>query len=143
MYERMLNKQETPSIEEMTAYCGGTAKWFTLLNERLSNTYETAEKIVFPYGNNYGWGIAHRVRSKLICNIFPEDGAFTVMIRLSDKQFSSIYGQMQEYTKRYIDHRHPCGDGGWIQYRVTCGEHFDDIKKILDLKFSGTIGKNI
>lgn len=76
MYERILNKQETPSIEDMTAYCGGTAEWFTLLNEWLSNTYETAEKIVFPYGNNYGWGIAHRVRSILICNIFPEDGAF-------------------------------------------------------------------
>lgn len=87
MYERILNKQETPSIEDMTAYCGGTAEWFTLLNEWLSNTYETAEKIVFPYGNNYGWGIAHRVRSKLICNIFPEDGAFTVMIRLSDNSF--------------------------------------------------------
>ena len=51
MYERILNKQETPSSE-------------------------AAEKIVFPYGNNYGWVIAHRVRSILICNIFPEDGAF-------------------------------------------------------------------
>ena len=33
MFERMLNKQATPTIEEMTEYCGENAERFTLLNE--------------------------------------------------------------------------------------------------------------
>lgn len=33
MYDRMLNKKEVPTIEEMTAYCGENAELFSLLNE--------------------------------------------------------------------------------------------------------------
>lgn len=136
MYERMLNKQEVPTTEEMTAYCGENAELFTRVNEWMTENYGTVQEITFPYGNSYGWGIAHRKRKKLLCNIFAEDNAFTVMIRLSDKQFGSVYEQVLEYTKEYIDNRYPCGDGGWIQYRVTCKEHFEDIKKLLAVKCS-------
>ena len=37
-------------------------------------------------------------------------------------------------TQEYIDNKYPCGDGGWIHYRVLCREHFDDIQKLLDVK---------
>ena len=124
MYERMLDKKVTPTIADMTAFCGENAELFTLFNEWLSETYATVQKVVFPYGNHYGWGIAHRNKQKLLCNIFAEDNAFTVMVRLSDKQFEAVYNQVQKYTREYIDHRYPCGDGGWIQYRITCKEHY-------------------
>lgn len=136
MYERMLNKQEVPTVEEMTAYCGGQAESFTSLNEWLSRTYGTEQKTVFPYGNRYGWGIAHRIKRKLVCNIFAEDNAFTVMLRLSDKQFESAYPQVRDDTKEQIDHKYPCGDGGWIQYRVTSKEQVGDIQTLLSIKCS-------
>lgn len=136
MYERMLNKQSVPTIEEMTVYCGDNAELFTLLNEWLSSVYGTVQQITFPYGNQYGWGIAHRKKQKFICNIFAEDNAFTVMMRLSNKQFQSIYNDVQGYTQEYIDNKYPCNNGGWIQYRVICKEHFDDIQKLLAVKCS-------
>ena len=136
MYERMLNKQETPSLAEMTSYCCETAGLFSALNEWLTATYATAQQITFPYGNQYGWGIAHRLKKKLICNIFAENNSFTVMVRLSGNQFQSLYTQLQKYTQEYIDNQYPCGDGGWIQDRVPCKEHFDDIQKILAAKCS-------
>lgn len=77
MYERMLNKQETPSIEKMTKFCGENAERFSLLNEWLASSFDTEKKVVFPYGNKYGWGIGHYKKKKLICNIFAENGAFT------------------------------------------------------------------
>ena len=136
MYERMLNKQEEPTITQMTAFCGENAERFTLLNEWLSQTYGTVQKITFPYGNHYGWGIAHRKKQKLLCNIFAEDNAFTVMMRLSDKQFDSVYSQVRKYTQDFINNRYSCGDGGWIQYRVTGREQFEDIQKLLCIKCS-------
>ena len=136
MYERMLNKQEIPTIAEMTEYFGKNAILFANLNEWLSKTYDTVQKVTFPYGNNYGWGISHKKKQKLLCNIFAEHNAFTVMIRLSNGQFQTIYANVQKYTQDYIDHKYPCGDGGWIHYRVTCKEHFDDIQKILSAKCS-------
>ena len=72
MYERMLNKKEEPTIAGMTAYCGENGGFFTSLNEWLSQTFATEQKVVFPYGNQYGWGIAHRLKQKLVCNIFAD-----------------------------------------------------------------------
>ena len=119
MYERMLNKSEVPTIENMTAFCGGTASLFTALNEWLSAEYSTAQAIVIPYGNSYGWGISHKRKGKLVCNVFPENGAFSVMLRMSNAQFSLVYEQLDDYARRYVDDKYPCNGGGWIHYRVT------------------------
>lgn len=134
MYERMLDKKAAPSISEMTAYCGAAAELFTSLNEWLSVVCGTSQQATFPYGSHYGWGIAHRKKQKLMCNIFAEAGAFTVMVRLSDRQYESVYGQLQPYAQAYIDHKYACGDGGWIHYRVTCKEQLDDIRILLAVK---------
>lgn len=107
-----------------------------MLNEWLSETYGTVQKVVFPYGNNYGWGISHKKKEKLLCNIFAENNSFTVMMRLSDKQFDSIYDRVEKYTQEYINNKYPCGNGGWIHYRVTEKSRFDDIQKLLDIKCS-------
>ncbi len=134
MHERMLNKQITPSVGEMTDYCKESGALFTELNAWLTDTFQTEQKVVFPYGNSYGWGIAHRIKSKLICNVFAEDGSFTVMVRLSDTAFEQIYDKLNQYSKELIDNKYPCGDGGWIQYRVTSREQLYEIQSILAAK---------
>ena len=67
-------------------------------------------------------------------NVFPEAGAFTVMLRLSDTQFASVYEQLQPYAKEYVDNRYPCGNGGWIHYRVCEEAHMEDIQRLLFLR---------
>ena len=134
MYERMLDRQTVPTVEEMTAFCGETAPLFALLNEWLSKTYGTVQSVVFPYGNHYGWGVTHRKKKKLYCNIFAENNAFTVMMRLSNAQFASVSGQVRDDTREAIDAKYPCGDGGWLHYRVTCKERLEDIRKLLAVK---------
>lgn len=62
--------------------------------------------------------------------------SFTVMMRLSDKQYQAVYDQLPKYTREYIENKYPCGDGGRIHYRVTCKEHLDDIKTLLSVKCS-------
>lgn len=136
MFERMLDKLAKPTIEEMAVFCGENAERFSLLNEWLASVFHTDERIVFPYGNHYGWGVSHKVKNKLICNIFAEDNAFTVMMRLSDRQYQTVYSQLQEYARGLIDNKYSCGDGGWIHYRVTEEEQFDDIKTLLAVKCS-------
>lgn len=137
MYERMLNKQKTPSIEEMTEFCGENAERFSSLHEWLVSTFHTEMRVVFPYGKQYGWGIGHYQKKKLICNIFAENGAFTVMIRLTNAQYEALYDAMKKYTQEIIDRKYPCGQGGWIQYRVICQEHDEDIRRLLEAKCLG------
>ena len=130
----MLSKQIMPTPAEMACRCGDTAALFTGLNSWISTSFMTEEKIKFPYGNHYGWCIAHYIRTKLICNVFPEEGAFTVMLRLSDARFRTVGPQLSQYARALIDHRYPCGDGGWIHFRVTCHQHLEDIQKLLTIK---------
>lgn len=102
MYDRMLDKQNRPAFDDMAAYCGKSMKLFIRINEWLSEVCETTQEIVFPYGNNYGWAVAHRKKKKLICNVFAENDAFTVMVRLSNEQFLSLYDRMGEETRKCI-----------------------------------------
>ena len=118
----------------MTAFCGKNGESFILLNQWMANTFETEQQIVFPYGNKYGWGVSHKKKKKLLCNIFAEEDALTVMMRMTNKQYEEVYPQVHPYTQEYIDHKYPCGDGGWIHYRITCKEHLDDAKILLSVK---------
>lgn len=81
-------------------------------------------------------GLKYFIKSKHICDIFAEKDAFSVMLRLSDRQFSSVYHGVSEYSKQLIDGRYPCSDGGWIHYRVLTPDHLQDIKVMLQLKVS-------
>ncbi len=59
------------------------------------------------------------------------------MLRLSNKQFEAMYGEMLSYTQSYIDNKYPCGGSGWIHYRILCQEHLCDIEKLLKMKVCG------
>lgn len=72
MYERMLDKTLTPTLADLTAWCSDNAENLTRLNDWIAANFSLEQKIVFPYGKRYGWGIAHRKKSKLICNVFAE-----------------------------------------------------------------------
>ena len=125
MYGRMLNKQVEPTLAEMTEFCAENAERFSMINDWLITSFSTEQKVVFPYGNKYGWGIGHYKKKKLICNIFAEAGAFTVMMRLTNKQYEAIYDGMKKYTQEHIDNKYPCGDGGqFIAIVENCLKHY-------------------
>lgn len=68
MYERMLNKNDIPTIEEMAEYCGKNEQLFLQINEWLKVTFKTEAKVVFLYGNSNGWAVAHGKKNKLMCS---------------------------------------------------------------------------
>jgi len=134
MYERMLSKVVVPTKAEMAKYCAKNAERFSMINDWLTTTFHTEQKVVFPYGNKYGWAIGHYIKKKLVCNIFAEKDAFTVMMRLTNKQYGAIYNDVKKYSKNLIDSKYSCGDGGWIHYRVEEQEHYEDLVKFLEIK---------
>lgn len=61
--------------------------------------------------------------------------------RMLNKQVAPSFEDMAAYCGENAElftllNEWLCGDGGWIHYRVTCKEHFDDIKKLLAVKCS-------
>lgn len=134
MYERMLDKEREPTADEFAAYCGNGKDLFLSLDSFLLKDLNTQKLLRFPYGNRYGWGYKYFVKNRHICDVFAEKEAFTVMLRLSNTQFDSVYDSLLPCSKEYIDNKYPCGAGGWIQYRVLTKGHLEDIKLILRQK---------
>lgn len=66
--------------------------------------------------------------------MFAEDNAFSVMMRLTEKECSAVYEQLSPYGRDLIDHKFPCSDGGWVHYRVLSEEQLGEVKKILYTK---------
>lgn len=134
MNKRMLDKNTMPSFEDMAKYVEGMELLFRSINDWINENYNTTNTIAFPYGNNYGWCVKHQLKKKLICNVFPEKDSFTVMIRLDNKQYQSIYNDVRKKTQEVIDKKYPCSNGGWIHYQVTSEEDYLDIIKIISAK---------
>lgn len=134
MYERMLNKRQKPDRKDFVSYIGSAGAQFEQIDRFLTEELKTDKLLRFPYGNNYGWGIKYFIKSRHICDIFAENNAFTVTMRLASRDFPELYDEVSEYTKQVLDRIYPCGEGGWIHYRVLETDDLHDIKTLLRMK---------
>lgn len=134
MYERMLDKQTVPSYEEMISYCGEAGEIWGELDKYLEEKLALQSCIRFPYGNKYGWSMKYSDKSKHICDIFAENSAFMVLIRISDAEIKPIYNDLGDYAKKVWNNKYPCGTGGWLNYRIKSKEQLQDLIKLISLK---------
>lgn len=138
MYQRLLNKEIKPDRLEMSEYCYPQSSNFDCFNHYLRNHFATSQEIRFPYGHQYGWSICHRKGQKLVCDVFPEEGAFTVMFRLTTEQMAELSPQVNEQTQARLREHYQCGNGGWLHYRVTEDEQLQQLKILFEGKLKKT-----
>ncbi len=134
MYERMLDPDANPDYDALAAFCADGETFFRTLNTWLSDTTGSAQTIRFPYGKKYGWGVKHAVGSKHLCDLFAENGACCLMLRMSGPQFARVYADVSEPVRKAIDGKYPCGDGGYIHLRIADEATLTDAKKLLTVK---------
>ena len=136
MHERMLNKQEQPTFDEMICYCGDKGKLWLELDKRLVSEFDLEKLIRFPYGKEYGWGVKYSRKSKHICDIFAEDDAFAALFQVSQKAIDTIYNELGDYAKEVWAEKSPCKGGGWIEFRILSNEQLEDLEKIIRAKIT-------
>lgn len=136
MFDRLLDKSAIPTRDKLIEYCGLNKERFIKLNSFLTEKMGTEESIRFPYGNHYGWCITHRIKKKFICDLFAEDGAFSLMMRLSNQQFDSVYGELHPSARECVDNKYPCSDGGWVHFRILNDDDLSDAILLLTRKLS-------
>ena len=136
MYERLLDKTISPTFDDLIAYSGCTKNLWIELDKYITETFSAQKQIRFPYGNKYGWSCKYSLKSKHICDIFAENGAFTLHFRMSTVQIDSVYEELSEYAKDVCDNKYACSGGGWLEYRVLTQSHMDDAKKLLAAKLN-------
>ncbi len=138
MYERMLDKLNEPTSEAIQDHIGETST--ALLHsfeDALKLRYDLQRDLKFPFGNNYGWGYTYSHKTKHLCYVFFEKEAITILLQLGGNLVSKLEKVLPaclSKTKDYWEHRYPCGDGGWIHYRVLTMEELNDVIKLLAIK---------
>lgn len=134
MYERMLNKQIVPEFDDLISYSGDCGALWIGLDEFLKERFEASRLVRFPYGNSYGWGTKYSRKSRHICDVYAEAGAFTAHFQISHGAVDTLV--LGEYAQKIWEDRYPCGSGGWLQFRVLCEEHLEELKKLLVAKMT-------
>jgi hypothetical protein len=146
MYERMLDTDRQPTLEEIHETIGSNGvKLLEELEGFLTNHYDLLSEVRFPFGNNYGWGMKYSHKSKHLCYIFFEKGAFTVTIQLGKKELPALQEKLPALspkTNEIWENRYPCGDGGWIHYRVLIQLDLQDIKELITVKIKPMNSRN-
>ncbi|MDP4152173.1 MAG: DUF3788 domain-containing protein [Bacillota bacterium] len=136
--ERFLDKNIVPTETEIENLIGKSAvKRLQKFEAFLNSSYEIARELKFPFGNNYGWGYKFSQKSKLLCYLFFEKGYFTVTITIGKSELNRLNKQLNSLlpkTKELWDNRYPCGEGGWIHYRVESDAELSDVQKLICIK---------
>ncbi len=136
MYERMLNKQEEPTFEDLIRFCGDSGALWLTLDEYLQTEFDSSKLIRFPYGNKYGWSAKYSRKNKHICDVFAENGAFTVKFQISSDSVDSVSNEMDDYAKAVWANKYPCSSGGWVDFRILNSEQLESAKVLLRAKMT-------
>ena len=136
MYERMLDKTETPTFEDLIQYSAQSGALWLDLDKQMKEAYGATRQIRFPYGKDYGWSAKYSVKSKHICDVFAENGAFAALFQVSSKAVESVYAELDDYARQVWEEKSPCASGGWIEFRVQNAGQLEGLRKIIHAKIT-------
>ena len=129
MYERLLDKNVTPSQEEFLAHIGPCKESFEALRSFLKEEIGAGEALKFD-AHSRCWKMAYHIKRKYICDLIAEKDAFTLVTRLSEESIGGMNGILSPYAKDCIESS-PYRHGGWIEYRILNTAHIEDAKTML------------
>jgi len=136
-FSRMLDKETRPNNETILDMIGKTAgEAWTALTQYLGIEYDFKPETVF-YGRKYGWTVRYRRSGRTLCSLFPEEGAFTVLIVLGKKEVEKVFGReskLSESTKTLIRDTKQVRGGRWLWIRILTTDDITDIKHLLHIK---------
>jgi len=136
-FPRMLDKTRKPDSKEIISFIGDQVATEWLKIEKFLKThYDFKPETVF-YGNKYGWTVRYRKSGRTLCSLFPEKGAFTVLITLGIKESELVLAMKDALSSRIfnlIQESRQLRDGRWLWIRVLKTNDIIDVKKILTVK---------
>lgn len=136
-YERMLDKDCKPSEKEILDYLGGKAgeAWADVVSF-LRTSYDFSPELDYG-GTKYGWSIRYRKNGKSLCTLYPERGAFTVLVVLGKKEAAQVEEYMSEFSMRFVDlfkSARQFHDGRWLWIKILDKSDAEDVRRLLVMK---------
>jgi inhibitor of KinA sporulation pathway (predicted exonuclease) len=136
-YERMLDKTHQPGEADMLGCIGQlVSECWIALDQFLRETYQVEPELKFG-GTKYGWVLSYRKGGRPLCDLYPENGAFTVLIVLGGKEAAQALAELDSFgptVRGYLENTPAYHDGRWLWIRVQQSRDIADIQRLLLMK---------
>lgn len=120
------------TIEEIMDFSSRKEDWLEL-ERKLSIDY-VIEKIIIQDSKSAGWGVNYRVGKNSLCYIHPEINGLFIAVQIREAVIENIKAQLSDYALKVWENRYPCGEGGWMWYRLTQSNQIDEVRLLLNNK---------
>jgi len=120
-YERFLDKSKIPDEAAVASALGPAKALWAETHAYIQAHYDhTLEARYFT--KQSGWSFRYRKGKKTLCYLFPEAGAFTVLIVLGGAEAERAEGmkdRLSDAVRHAVETTEQLHDGRWIWFRVT------------------------
>lgn len=135
-FDRLLNKQETPSDNQIHNYIGSRVELWDSIHTYVKAHYEFKPELVF-FTKKYGWTIRYRRSGKTLCYFFPEEDAFSILIVLGAKEAANLETMRHEVNDNIMtvfDTTEQLHDGRWMWVRILDKSDLESLILLLNAK---------
>jgi hypothetical protein len=135
-YERLLDKSRQPSDGEMAEATGGLSDAWKSLRAFIEANYGIEPVVKFG-GKKYGWLVNYRKGGRPLCDLYPEQGAFTALVVLGKKEVEQVEASLEEFspaTGELFQNTPQFHDGRWLWLRLTDPAQLADVQRLLKIK---------
>ena len=136
LYQRLLNKDERPSEEEIAKTIGGKSSLWLEMHRFIEESYDVAPELVF-FTRKYGWTIRYRKSGKTLCSLFPEERGFTFHIVLGKKEAEKFEILREDWSPKIrdlFDNTKQLHDGRWLWINQPEVGSLSDLERLLVIK---------
>lgn len=126
-------KKHRPLEEEITQALGARHSDWLALVQFLRERYADTEEWKFMYGKKYGWALHMCSGKKLVSNLYPMQGSFSVQVNLSEAAVqAALQTDLNPHVRQVITAAHPFPEGRWIWIPVETDHDLVDIRALLE-----------
>ena len=133
-----------PTMDALADSMGDAKPLWLRLTDHLTDAYAVKPKLTYSVcSGKPGWNVKYQKSGKALGTFYPEDGAFSVLIVVGNKQDAAMQAILPELTYGTAEMYRTAGDymkmGKWLMLRVDTPEVLEDVKKIIAVKLEKAI----
>jgi hypothetical protein len=120
-YERLLNKTLVPGEDDILRALGSACWLWQEICAYIGAHYSCLPKTVF-FTKTCGWSLRYQKGKRTLCYLFPEHGAFSMLIILGREEVGRaevMKEQMNDAVRRVLETTEQLHDGRWLWLRAT------------------------
>jgi len=138
--DRIYRKEPLPDMAEIRKFIKSSkaVKAFDALLDFLGKNYNFEQEIVFG-GNNFGVMVRYRKNGKTLVSIFPEKGAFSIVLIYGKKEvitFEANRAVFDPFMTSIFDNTPQLHDGRWMLITLNDSTLLPELEKMIMIKKS-------